>query len=265
MWVWFSPALLPGYAWSFPLGDGTVNVGVARRRRRRVASSPSAWRAILAQTVPRIARRARLGARRRPARAWPIPTRLSSREPRRRSDGGVLFVGDAAGAADPFTGEGIGQALETGIARRRGDRSLVVDRQRRRTLRDRPCSPTLGRDHRLGQLLSAALRAPGRCARRAARSSTRGDFMRRNVGRWLFEDYPRSVVASPRSWSDGRDRTRPEPFADGPSADLSSRGWRRGGARGRRPRSRRRSTRRRRPRTRRGRRRPSDRARRSGC
>jgi flavin-dependent dehydrogenase len=45
---------------------------------------------------------------------WPIPTEL------RRGDliggaGRVLFAGDAVGATDPMTGEGIAEALQTGM------------------------------------------------------------------------------------------------------------------------------------------------------
>ena len=47
-----------------------------------------------------------------PVRAWPIPTRY---DPARLANGRVLFVGDAAGVVDPMTGEGIAQALETGM------------------------------------------------------------------------------------------------------------------------------------------------------
>ena len=36
LWVWFEPDLLPGYAWSFPLGDGAVNVGFGIHRGGRV-------------------------------------------------------------------------------------------------------------------------------------------------------------------------------------------------------------------------------------
>ena len=44
-----------------------------------------------------------------PHRAWPIPARVD-RIP--LTAGRALFVGDAAAATDPMTGEGIGQALE---------------------------------------------------------------------------------------------------------------------------------------------------------
>src|SRR5439155_287016 len=68
------------------------------------------WPALLAR--PHI--RALLGDAARPEgphRAWPIPARVG-RVP--LAVGRALFVGDAAAATDPLTGEGIAQALETG-------------------------------------------------------------------------------------------------------------------------------------------------------
>ena len=62
-------------------------------------------------------------------RAWPIPTGVG------RGDlvgggGRVLFCGDAAASADPFTGEGIAQALETGAAAGRALAPVSVTRRR---------------------------------------------------------------------------------------------------------------------------------------
>ena len=47
-----------------------------------------------------------------PHRAWPIPARIDDAVLTGRR---TLFVGDAATATDPLTGEGIGQALLTGV------------------------------------------------------------------------------------------------------------------------------------------------------
>ena len=47
-----------------------------------------------------------------PHRAWPIPARVDDVV---LADARTLFVGDAAAATDPMTGEGIGQALLTGL------------------------------------------------------------------------------------------------------------------------------------------------------
>jgi len=110
--VWFDADLLPGYAWSFPLGGGRANVGVGALRG---AGGGGAW---IVRRTERLLEEAAtvLGAAARPSGrplVWPIPTDL------RRSrltalDGRVLFVGDAAGATDPMTGEGIAEALMTG-------------------------------------------------------------------------------------------------------------------------------------------------------
>ncbi|MEZ5177822.1 MAG: hypothetical protein R2746_05920 [Acidimicrobiales bacterium] len=51
--------------------------------------------------------------------AWPIPARVDEIP---LTAGRVLWVGDAAAATDPMTGEGIGQALATGVSPPRRDR-----------------------------------------------------------------------------------------------------------------------------------------------
>lgn len=111
--VWFDADLLPGYSWSFPLGDGRVNLGVGALRE---AGGGGGW--IMRRTEQLLAERrdAVLG---RSARvvgrpvAWPIPTDFR-RERLTAAGHRVLFVGDAAGATDPMTGEGIAEALITG-------------------------------------------------------------------------------------------------------------------------------------------------------
>src|SRR5262245_4408555 len=114
LWVMFERDLLPGYAWVFPLTDGRANVGygVLRSDGRTGRELKELW--------PDVVRRASiqeaLGPKARPLdamRAWPIPTRYA---PARLVHGPrVLFVGDAAGVVDPMTGEGIAQAIETGM------------------------------------------------------------------------------------------------------------------------------------------------------
>src|SRR5205823_5421340 len=111
--VWFEPDLLPGYAWSFPLADGRANVGFGIQRDGSPTKTMKAmWPELLAR--PHIA--AFLGPDAEPEaphKAWPIPARVGGVA---LHGGGrrALFVGDAAAATDPMTGEGIGQALLTG-------------------------------------------------------------------------------------------------------------------------------------------------------
>ncbi|MCA1847000.1 MAG: geranylgeranyl reductase family protein, partial [Actinobacteria bacterium] len=112
LWVLFEPDLLPGYAWVFPVAGGRANVGFGLPRRPGVSARPMAaqWRELL----QRPALRSLLGAAEPEGhhRAWPIPADIG-RAP--LSEGRVLFAGDAAGATDPMTGEGIAQALVTGV------------------------------------------------------------------------------------------------------------------------------------------------------
>ncbi len=201
--MWFEEDLLPGYAWSFPVAGGRANVGfgILRRPGEPTRSMKAQWAELL--TRPHIA--SVLGPDAQPEaphKAWPIPARIADT----RLAGGagrVLFVGDAARATDPMTGEGIGQALETGMLA--ADALLVAGSSRPVVAAGRytrAVSTTLAVDHRLAAGLSAAL------ARRAGadasiRIAATSDWTRRNFARWLFEDYPRALLGTPWRWHRG--------------------------------------------------------------
>lgn len=203
LWVWFEPDLLPGYAWSFPLGGGRANVGYGVPRRPGVRSGPmgALWDALLAR--PHI--RAVLGAGARPeapVRAWPIPAAVD-RSLLTGMGGRVLFAGDAARTTDPMTGEGIGQALESGIAAARsilvagpGDPELAAVRY------TAELASGLLRDNRLAGLLSRQL-GSALGARAAVRAAGLSSWTRANFARWMWEDYPRAVLATPHRWRRG--------------------------------------------------------------
>lgn len=103
---------LPGYGWIFPLGDGTINVGIG------LLSTFRDWKSIntshlmeeFAATAPDY---------------WGISPDTKVSEPtggRLPMGGSVgpkagprhLLIGDAAGSVNPFNGEGIDYAYETG-------------------------------------------------------------------------------------------------------------------------------------------------------
>ncbi len=198
--VWFEADLLPGYAWSFPLGDGRANVGfgVQRRAARSGGSMRRLWHDLLAR--PHI--RAVLGpdaVAEGSHRAWPIPARVG-RLP--LASGRALFAGDAAGVSDPATGEGIGQALVTGrlaaeavSGNERSAEAVASEYTRRATAE-------LAADDRMSRALIPLLARPV-MARGALRLAGASDWTRRNFARWLFEDYPRALVATPRRWRRG--------------------------------------------------------------
>jgi geranylgeranyl reductase family protein len=199
LWIWFEPDLLPGYAWSFPLPGGRANVGFGIQRDAGipVRDMKDLWPELLAR--PAIGDV--LGDSARPEgthKAWPIPARVDQM-PLTAGDGRALFVGDAACATDPMTGEGIAQALLTG--RLAADAILDAGNQTAAAY-EKAVEHELYADHRLSRLLSRALshRKGVRIALRVAGSS---DWTRRNFGRWLFEDYPRAAVITPSRWHRG--------------------------------------------------------------
>ncbi len=107
-----SGATMPGYGWVFPLGDGTVNVGVG------LLSTFTRWKHVntthmmadYAATAP-----AYWGFSEESKLSNPVGGKLTmsfSKGPLVGSN--WITVGDAAGAINPWNGEGISYAYETG-------------------------------------------------------------------------------------------------------------------------------------------------------
>ena len=104
--------LLPGYGWIFGVGDGTSNVGLGILNtseafgkvdykdvmRRWVATMPEEWTYTDETMVG-------------PIRGAALPMGFN-RQP--HYDRGLLLVGDAGGMVNPFNGEGIAYAMESG-------------------------------------------------------------------------------------------------------------------------------------------------------
>lgn len=198
MWVWFEPDLLPGYAWSFPLSGGRANVGFGIQRARGVPTGRmnELWPGLLRR--PQV--RAVLGDSARaegPHKAWPIPAGIDDAV---LAAGRALFVGDAAAASDPMTGEGIAQALLTG---RLAARAISVSDPERpgraRSRYERDVRNALVADHRMSMLLIRAL-GRRRGADTALRVAGLTDWTRRNFARWLLEDEARAIALTPRRW-----------------------------------------------------------------
>ena len=200
LWVWFDEDLLPGYAWSFPLPGGRANVGFGIRRSEGMATRAMAeqWQDVLGR--PHV--RAVLGEAAEPEsphKAWPIPARID-RSPLNAAGGRALFVGDAARATDPMTGEGIGQALETAeLAVEAIERGGPFAPHVAAAHYERAVGAGLAADHRLAASLSSTL-ASRRGAEWSVRIAGATDWTRRNFARWLFEDYPRAILATPARW-----------------------------------------------------------------
>jgi geranylgeranyl reductase family protein len=196
LWVAFEPDLLPGYAWVFPLPGGRANVGFGVLRSQGLSGKQlhALWPDVLARPAIQEALGPHAEAE-GPHRAWPIP---SAFDRARLATGPALFAGDAAPVVDPLTGEGIAQAIETGelaagAIARGGTRDEVCARYRAAV------DAALGTDLRFAGALQRLLATP-LGARGAIRAAGLSAWTRRNFARWMYEDYPRALVLTPRRW-----------------------------------------------------------------
>jgi geranylgeranyl reductase family protein len=110
--LWDSDRLLPGYGWIFGMGDGTSNVGLGLLNtsaafghtdyhallRKWLAGMPAEWGFTEEN-------------RTEPIRGAALPMGFN-RTPHYYQ--GLLLVGDAGGMVNPFNGEGIAYAMESG-------------------------------------------------------------------------------------------------------------------------------------------------------
>lgn len=105
------PKLLPGYGWAFPLGDGTVNVGLGMLSTSK-AFRKTDYRALLRQwldgTPEEWGYREENAVGKIGGAGLPMGF---NRTPHYRN--GMLLLGDAGGMVSPFNGEGISAAMES--------------------------------------------------------------------------------------------------------------------------------------------------------
>lgn len=105
-------ALLPGYGWIFPVGDGLVNVGLGS-----VSSSAKAtklpYREVFAQWTANLPEEWGFTPENQigPLKSAALPMSFN-RKPHYAS--GLALVGDAGGMVSPFNGEGIAPAMKAG-------------------------------------------------------------------------------------------------------------------------------------------------------
>ena len=111
--LFFIDEVLPGYLWVFPMGDGTANVGLGilnsdiKKRNEhpnKILLNALAKHPILSKRFANAKLEGNIGA-------WTIPN--GSYKKQNSGDGWVL-CGDAASLVDPFSGEGVGNALASG-------------------------------------------------------------------------------------------------------------------------------------------------------
>lgn len=111
--IHFVPELMPGYFWIFPLENGLANVGsgmvTSDMKTRGTNLREATFKAIHDNPMfkERFAGAEMVGD----VKGWTLP--FGSTHRKNHGDGFVL-VGDAASLIDPFSGEGIGNAMTSG-------------------------------------------------------------------------------------------------------------------------------------------------------
>ncbi|MGZ4622936.1 MAG: geranylgeranyl reductase family protein [Blastococcus sp.] len=153
---------MPGYGWVFGMGDGTANVGFGLLDTRR--STGADHRAVLRAWLDTLPPEWELGEEHAvtPLRGAGLPMALHRQPAYSR---GLLLTGDAAGLVNPFNGEGISYAMETGrMAAETAAQALVLPEgpAREDALRRYPARlrAEYGRHHRLGMGFLALLSRP---------------------------------------------------------------------------------------------------------
>jgi geranylgeranyl reductase family protein len=110
----FLKELLPGYFWIFPLPGGMANVGagiLSSRLRKNKINLKEKFKAAIEQN-PTIRERFLNAEPVTPIEGWGLP--LGSKR-RKISGDNFMLTGDAASMIDPFTGEGISNAMYCGM------------------------------------------------------------------------------------------------------------------------------------------------------
>ena len=110
--LWDGSALLPGYGWIFGVGDGTSNVGLGLLNTS-TSFGHIDYRAMLRRWLATMPPEWGFGEENQtgPVRGAALPMGFN-RTPHYTS--GLLLVGDAGGMVNPFNGEGISTAMESG-------------------------------------------------------------------------------------------------------------------------------------------------------
>lgn len=110
----FIKDLLPGYFWIFPMSDGTANVGIGMLSEvvaRKKINLKKKMEEIIS-SHPAIKKRFEGATLEGEIQGWGLPLGSAKRS---LAGDNFLLTGDAGSLIDPFTGEGIGNSLLSGM------------------------------------------------------------------------------------------------------------------------------------------------------
>ena len=170
---------LPGYGWIFPVGDGTVNVGVG------LLSTFRDWKSVNTTHLIRRVRRHRarlLGDLARRRTCEPTGGRLpmgGSVGP--KAGPTYLVVGDAAGTVNPFNGEGIDYAYETGRMAAEVLHEAVAGRPLRAAAYEKRLEAEYGQYFKVARLFARVIGRPA-----LMRELTRVGMQSRTLMEWVL-------------------------------------------------------------------------------
>ena len=162
--LWDGDRLLPGYGWIFGMGDGTSNVGLGLLNTSRAFGNTD-YHALLRQWLKGMP--AEWGFteenRTEPIRGAALPMGFN-RTPHYYQ--GLLLVGDAGGMVNPFNGEGIAYAMESGEILARTITQALARARRPETERvlagyPQALSQAYGGYYALGRVFVKAIGRPG--------------------------------------------------------------------------------------------------------
>ena len=119
--IHFVDSVVPGYFWIFPVNDEVANVGIGmvigllKKEKKKL----KALQKDVIENHPLFKERfANSEMIEGSGKGWQLPfgspRKKEKNQPRRASMNGIRLVGDSASLVDPFSGEGVGNALVTG-------------------------------------------------------------------------------------------------------------------------------------------------------
>jgi menaquinone-9 beta-reductase len=162
--LWDGDRLLPGYGWIFGMGDGTSNVGLGLLNTS-AAFGNTDYHALLRQWLKGMPAEWGFTEENRtaPIRGAALPMGFN-RTPHYFK--GLLLVGDAGGMVNPFNGEGIAYAMESGEILARTITQALARARRPETERvlagyPRELSQAYGGYYALGRVFVKAIGRPG--------------------------------------------------------------------------------------------------------